>query len=89
MLAIKEINQQEHENKKKLDSIRKELKKSDHIFAKSESREIRKNLHNIEKRKQFDSKKTKGYLDKLDKKHFTQDKYYHYDYFEYRGIKTA
>ena len=53
-LAIKEINQQEHENKKEIDSVRKELKESDHIFSKSESREIRKNLHNIEKRKQFD-----------------------------------
>ena len=34
-------------------------------------------------------KKKKSYLDELDKKHFTQDKYYHYDYFEYRGIKNV
>ena len=53
-LAIKEINQQEHEKKKEIDFVRKELKESDHIFSNSESREIRKNVHNIEKRKQFD-----------------------------------
>ena len=37
-------------------------------FLRSELKEIKKNLYNIEKRNQFELKKKKRYLDKLDKK---------------------
>ena len=54
--AIKENknNQQQSKNKKRIDTIREELKESDYKFSKSELKEIKKNLYNIEKRKQFE-----------------------------------
>ena len=56
LCAIKENknNQQESKNKKKIDIIREELKESDYKLSKSELKEIKKNLYNIEKRKQFE-----------------------------------
>ena len=54
--AIKENknNQQQSKNKKRIDTIREELKESDYKFSKSELKEIKKNLYNIETRKQFE-----------------------------------
>ena len=54
--AIKENknNQQQSKNKKRIDIIREELKESDYKLSKSELKEIKKNLYNIEKRKQFE-----------------------------------
>ena len=51
--AIKENknNQQQSKNKKRIDIIREELKESSYKLSKSELKEIKKNLHNIEKRK--------------------------------------
>ena len=69
--AIKENNQQqkiESKNKERINTIRKELKDLSYKLPRSELKEIKKNLYNIEKRKQFESKKTKRYLDELDKK---------------------
>ena len=56
LCAIKENknNQQESKNKKKIDIIREELKESDYKLSKSELKEIKKNLYNSEKRKQFE-----------------------------------
>ena len=53
--AIKENknNQQQTKNKKRIDIIREELKESDYKLSKSELNKIKKNLYNIEKRKQF------------------------------------
>ena len=53
--AIKENknNQQQSKNKKRIDIIREELKESDYKLSKSELNKIKKNLYNIEKRKQF------------------------------------
>ena len=63
---IKENNQQqkiESKNKKRINIIREELKYLSHKLSRSDLKEIKKNLYNIEKRKQFESKKTKRYLD--------------------------
>ena len=49
---------------------------------------MKKNLYIIQKRKQFESKKTKRYLDELDKKILKLDKYHYYNDYEYRGIKN-
>ena len=81
--AIKENNKQQKiksKNEERINTIREELKDLSYKLSRSELKEIKKNLYNIEKRKQFESKKTKRYLDELDKYH------YHHDY-EYRGIK--
>ena len=54
--AIKENknNKQQSKNKKRIDNIRKDLKDLSHKLSTSELTEIKKNLYNIEKRKQFD-----------------------------------
>ena len=43
-------------NKERIDIIRKELKDLSYKPSRSELKEIKKNLYNIEKRKQFESK---------------------------------
>ena len=59
--AIKD-NEQQPKNKKRMDIIRGKLKDLSHDFFRIESKEIRKNFYNIEKRNQFDSKRTNKYL---------------------------
>ena len=81
-------NQQQSKNKERIDTIRKELKESSYKLSRSELKEIKKNLYNIEKRNQFESKKIKRYLDELDKKILKLDKYHYHDDYEYRGIKN-
>ena len=52
--AIKENNQQQKiksKNKKRIDIIREELKESSCKLSRSELKEIKKNLYNIEKKK--------------------------------------
>ena len=70
-----------------MDIIREKLKDLSHNFFRTESKEIRKNFYNIEKRNQFDSKRTNKYLDELDEKILDLNKYY-YDDYEYKGIKS-
>ena len=41
-------------NKKRIDTIREELKELSYKLSKSELKEIKKNLYNIEKRNQFE-----------------------------------
>ena len=58
LCAIKENkdNQQQKiksKNKKRIDIIREELKELSYKLSKSELKEIKKNLYNIEKRNQF------------------------------------
>ena len=65
--AMKENNQQQFKNKKRIDIIREELKESSYRLSKSELKEIKKNLYNTEKRKQFESEKINRYIDELDK----------------------
>ena len=57
-------------NKERIDIIRGELKDLSYKLLRSELKEIKKNLYNIEKRKQFESKETITYLDELDKKKY-------------------
>ena len=73
-------------NRKRIDDIRDELKDPTYNISKSESKEIERNIYNIEKRNKIGSKKTKRYLDELDKKTLKLDKYYDYDDYEYKGI---
>ena len=55
MQAIKENknNQKQSKNKKRIDIIREELKELSYKLSKSELKEIKKNLYDIEKRNQF------------------------------------
>ena len=54
--AIKENknNQQKSKNKKRIDVLREELKESSYKLSKSELKEIKKNLYNIEKTKKLE-----------------------------------
>ena len=54
--ALKENknNKQQSKNKERIDTIREELKDLSYKFLRSELKEIRKKLYNIEKRKQFE-----------------------------------
>ena len=54
--AIKENknNKQQSKSKERIDDIRKYLKDLSHKLSRSELKEIKKNLYNIDKRKQFD-----------------------------------
>ena len=63
-----EIFKKQSKNKKRIDNIRKDLKDLSYKISKSELKEIKSNLYNIEKRKKISSKKTNKYLDELDKK---------------------
>ena len=89
--AIKEknINKQQSKNKERIDNIREDLKNLSHKLSKGELQKIRENLYNIEKTKQFNSKKTNEYLDELNKKILKLEKYHHHDDYEYREIKNV
>ena len=89
--AIKENkdNQKQSENKERIDDIRKDLKELSHKLSRRELKEIKKNLYDIEKRNQFQSKKPKRYLNELDKKILKLDKYDHDDDYVYEGIKNV
>ena len=81
--AIKENKDKEQQsrNKKRMDIIREKLDN----FIRIESKEIRKNFYNIEKRNQFDLKRTNKYLDELDEKILNLNEYY---CDEYKGINS-
>ena len=87
--AIKENNthKKQPKNKKRIDSIREDLKNLSYKLSKSELKEIKNNLYNIEKTKKFDSKKTNKRLNDLEKKLIELKKYHGHDDDEYRGIK--
>ena len=73
--------------KKRIGDIREELKNLKYNISKSESKDIKRNLYNIEKQRKISLKKTSKYLDELDKRVLRLDKYHDYDDFEYKGIK--
>ena len=83
--AIKENKDKEQQSrdKKRMDIIREKLNN----FIRIESNGIRNNFYNIEKRNQFDSKRTNKYLDQLDEKILNLNEYYCDDY-EYKGINS-
>ena len=74
-------------NKKRIDNIREVLKNPKYNISKSESKDIKRNLYNIEKQRKVSLKKTSKYLDELDERITRLDKYHDYDDFEYKGIK--
>ena len=69
------IFKKQSKNKKIIDGIREELKNLKYIISKSELKNIKKNLYNIEKQKKISLKKTSKYLDELDKGILSLDKY--------------
>ena len=81
------IFKKQFKNKKRIDDIREELKNPKYNISKSESKDIKRNLYNIEKQRKISSKKATKYLDELDKRILRLDKYHDYDDFEYKGIK--
>ena len=81
------IFKKQSKNKKRIDDIREELKDPTYNISKSESKEIKRTLYNIEKGRKISSRKASKYLDELDKRILELDKYYDYDDYEYRGIK--
>ena len=83
-----EIFKKPFKNKERIDNIRGGLKDLSYKLSKSELKEIKVNLYNIEKRKKISSKKTNKYLDELDKKILKLDKYHDHDDYEYKGIKN-
>ena len=84
---LHEIFKKQSKNKERIDNIREDLKDLSYTLSKSELKEIKTNLYNIEKRKKISTKKTNKYLDDLDKKIFKLEKYHDYDDHEYKGIK--
>ena len=83
-----EIFKKQSKNKERIDNIREDLKDLSYKLSKSELKEIKMNLYNIEKRKKISSKKTNKYLDELDKKILKLDEYHDHDDYEYNGIKN-
>ena len=84
---LHEIFKKQSKNKERIDNIREYLKDLSYKLSKSELKEIKTNLYNIEKRKKISTKKTNKYLDELDKKTLKLEKYHDYDDHEYTGIK--
>ena len=71
--------------KKRIEIIREKLKKLCHKLSKSELKEIKKHLYNIENKKELlELEETKEYLDGLDKKFLKLDDYYDNDDFEFK-----
>ena len=83
-------NQKQSKNKKRIDIIREFLIDLSYKLSRSELKEIKKNLYNIEKRKQFNSKRTNKYVDELDKNILKLDRYSQdYDDYECKGVKDV
>ena len=78
--TLYKIFKKQSENKKRIDNIREDLKDLCYKLSKSEYKDIKTNLYNIEK--------TSKYLDELDKKILKLDEYCDYDDYEYKGIKN-
>ena len=83
-----DLKASDYKNKTRIEKIREEIKKLQHKFYRQELKEIKKNLYEIENKKNFSaSKKSKKYLNKLEERIYKLNKYYDYDDAEYRGIK--
>ena len=76
-------------NKERIGIIREELKELAYKLSKSELEEIKRRLYMVENKKgSLNSKKSRKYIDELDKKILKLDRYHQdYDDSEYRGIK--
>ena len=85
---LRSIKNKDNKQQQRIDVIRKELKELGYKLPKSELKDIKKRLYNIEKRKKLESKNTGRYLDELDEKILKLDKYYRdYEDYECKGIK--
>ena len=82
------IFKKQSKNKKRIDDIREELKNSIYNISKSETKDTKRTLYDIEKGRKISSRKTSKYLDELDKRILELDKYHDYDDYEYRGRKN-
>ena len=85
---LPKIFEKQSKNRERIDNIKDELKNPKYNISKSESKDIKRTLYNIEKRNIVGSKKTSKYLNELDKKTLKLDKYHDYDDCEYKGIKN-
>ena len=76
-------------NKERIGIIREELKELTYKLSKSELKETKRRLYIVENKKgSLNSKKTRKYLNELDKKILKLDRYHQdYDDSEYRGIE--
>ena len=84
---LHEIFKKQSKNKERIDNIGEDLKDLSYKLSKSELKEIKANLYNIEKRKKISLKKTNKYLNELDERIHKLEKYHDYDDQEYKGIK--
>ena len=76
--------------KKRIEIIREKLKELRHKLSKSELKEIKKHLYNIENKKELlELETTKEYFDELDKKILKLGEYHDDDDFEFRGIENV
>ena len=66
--SLYQIFKKKSENKKRIDNIREDLKYLSYKLSKSELKNIKTKLYNIEKTKKISLNKTNKYLDELDKK---------------------
>ena len=84
------IKNKDNKQQKRVDVIREELKELGYKLPKSELKDIKKRLYNIESNKKLlNSKRTIKYLDELREKIDKLDRYYRdYDDCEYKGIKN-
>ena len=83
-----EIFKEQSKDKKGMDNIRQDLKDLSYKLSKTELKNIKTNLYNIEKTKKISSNKISKYLDELDKKILKLDEYRDYDDYEYKRIKN-
>ena len=86
--SLYKIFKKQSKNKKRIDTIREDLKDLSYKLSKSEYKDIKTKLYNIEKNKKISLNKTTKYLDELDKKILKLDEYRDYDDYEYKGIKN-
>ena len=82
--SLYKIFKKQSKNKKRIDNIREDLKDLSYKLSKSEYKDIKSKLYNIEKSKKI----SYIYLDELDKKVLKLDEYRDYDDYEYKGIKN-
>ena len=75
--------------KKRIEIIREKPKELRHKFSKSELKEIKKHLFNIENKKELLESETTKILDELEKKILKLDEYYEDDDFEFKGIENV
>ena len=86
--SLYKIFKKQSKNKKRIDNIREDLKDLSYKLSKSEYKDIKTKLYNIEKNKKISLNKTTKYLDELDEKILKLDQYRDYDDYEYKGINN-